>query len=179
MGHSYGGLTALRVATLAPARVRSLALYDPVAFGVLEPDCDGDAFAELSSLTFHWGQSAADHEAWLAGFVDYWGGGAGSWSRLRDAARAEMVRVGWVVHEGARTLVRDRTPEGAYRSLAIPTVLMTGEGSPLAARRVVARLGEAIPGARVERFAGAGHMGPLTHVARFNEILAAHLAAHG
>jgi pimeloyl-ACP methyl ester carboxylesterase len=177
VGHSYGGHIALRAASLAPARVRSLALYDPVAFGVLEPGRDAAAFEEMSSLTFRWGESAADHEAWLASFVDYWGGGAGSWSRLRDAARAEMVRVGWLVHEGARSLVADRTPESAYRSLSAPTVLMTGEGSPLSARTIVARLGAAIPGARVVRFAGAGHMGPLTHVKQFNEILVAHLAA--
>jgi len=177
VGHSYGGLIALHAAAAAPARVRSLALYDPVAFGVLEPGRDPDAAGDLARLTFHWGASAAEHEAWLASFVDYWGGGVGSWGRLREAARAEMVRVGWVVHEGARTLVADRTPADAYRSLTMPTVLMTGEGSPAAARGVVARLGEALPGARIERFAGAGHMGPLTHVRQFNEILAAHLAA--
>src|SRR5262249_36585534 len=33
VGHSYGGHVALRAATLAPDRVLSLALYDPVSFG--------------------------------------------------------------------------------------------------------------------------------------------------
>ncbi len=172
VGHSYGGQIALRAAALAPARVRALTLYDPVAFGVLEPERDRDAWADVGRLGFGWGESAADHEAWLASFVDYWGG-TGSWPRLRDAARAEMVRVGWVVHEGARSLVEDRTPAEAYRSFAVKTVLMTGELSPLAARRIVARLGEAIPGARVESIAGAGHMGPLTHAEPLERILAA------
>src|SRR3569832_2064607 len=46
VGHSYGGHIALRAATLAPDRVISLALYDPVSFGVLAPEGDREAFAE-------------------------------------------------------------------------------------------------------------------------------------
>jgi pimeloyl-ACP methyl ester carboxylesterase len=55
--------------------------------------------------------------------------------------------------------------------------LLTGERSPLAARRVVARLGEAIAGARVATVPGAGHMAPLTHVDAVNGIVLAALAA--
>jgi len=179
VGHSYGGHVALRAASLSPARVLSLALYDPVSFGVLDPEGDADAFAEMSSLELGWGASEADHAAWLRSFVEYWGG-AQAWSGLREAARAEMIRVGWVVHAGARSLIADRAGVEAYRSLTAKTVLVTGETSPIAARRIVARLGEAIPGARVERLAGAGHMGPLTHAEPWNQLLAAHLeAAHG
>lgn len=176
VGHSYGGLIALRAAALDPARVRSLAVYDPVAFGVLEPERDGDALGNLASLRFGWGGSAAEREAWLQSFVEYWGG-AGAWSRLRDAARAEFTRVGWIVHEGARSLTADAMRAEGYGSLTVPALLVTGEGSPLAAGRVVDRLGETLPGACVERLAGAGHMGPLTHGKQFNELLAAHLAA--
>jgi pimeloyl-ACP methyl ester carboxylesterase len=59
----------------------------------------------------------------------------------------------------------------------VKTLLVTGERSPIAAHRIVARLGDTIPGARVERFAGAGHMGPITHHEAWNRVLAAHLAA--
>jgi pimeloyl-ACP methyl ester carboxylesterase len=176
VGHSYGGHVALRAATLAPARVISLALYEPVSFGVLDLEGDRDAFAEMTGLEIPWGESASDHEAWLRSFVEYWTG-AGSWPRLRDAARAEMIRVGWVVYAGARSLVADRTGVDAYRPLAHKTLLVTGERSPIAAGRIVARLGAAVAGARVERIAGAGHMGPLTHVDLYNRLLAAHLAA--
>jgi pimeloyl-ACP methyl ester carboxylesterase len=174
VGHSYGGLTALLGAIRDPSRVRSIAVYDPVAFGVLDRERDPDAFANLADLRFDGGTTPVEREAWLQSFVDWWGG-EGSWAKLRDAARAEFLRVGWVAHEGARTLVGDRTPASAYASLAVPTLLMTGEHTPSAAGRVVARLGEIIPGARVERFEGAGHMGPLTHVAKLNELVVAHL----
>jgi pimeloyl-ACP methyl ester carboxylesterase len=176
VGHSYGGLIALRAALLDPARVLSIAVYDPVAFGVLDPEGDADAILDLSRLGFRWGPSEAEREAWLRGFVEFWGG-EGAWSRLRDAARAEFLRVGWIVHEGARTLAADATRADAYASLTPRALLITGEASPLVARRVVDRLGEALPDARVERIAGAGHMGPLTHGKQFNELLAAHLSA--
>lgn len=175
VGHSYGGHIALCAARRAPARVRSLALYDPVSFGVLDLEGDADAFAEMSKLERGFGASEAEHAAWLQGFVEYWGD-AEAWSRLREAARAEMIRVGWLVYAGARSLVADRTGIDAYRSLSAKTLLVTGERSPIAARRVVARLGEAISGARVERLAGAGHMGPLTHLEPWNQLLADHLA---
>jgi pimeloyl-ACP methyl ester carboxylesterase len=178
VGHSYGGFIALRAAALDPARVRSIALYDPVAFGVLEPGVEADAegLQDLARVHFGWGATDAEREAWLRGFVDYWGG-EGSWSRLRDAARAEFTRVGWIVHEGARSLTQDLTRADSYRALQVPALVITGEHSPPAAQRVVARLGEALPGARVARIAGAGHMGPLTHGKQLNELLAAHLAA--
>jgi pimeloyl-ACP methyl ester carboxylesterase len=178
VGHSYGGHIALRAATRSPAHVRSLTLYDPVSFGVLDPDADRDAFAEMSGLEIPWGVSEADHASWLRAFVEYWGGPE-AWSRLREPARAEMMRVGWVAQAGARSLIADRTGVDAYRSIAVKTLLVTGERSPIAAHKIVDRLGAAIWGARVERFAGAGHMGPLTHVEQWNQVLAAHLAATG
>lgn len=178
VGHSYGGLIALRAAALDPARVRSIALYDPVAFGVLDAEAPADAegVADLAQVRFGWGDTDADHEAFLRSFVDYWGG-EGAWLKLRDTARAELTRVGWIVHEGARTLSAETTRADAYRSLPFPALLITGEHSPPAAQRVVARLGEALPAARVERIAGAGHMGPLTHGKQLNELLSAHLAS--
>ena len=176
VGHSYGGHIALRAATLDPTRALTLALYDPVSFGVLDPEGDRDAFAEMARVDESFGASEAEHAAWLQGFVEYWGGPE-AWARLREAARAEMTRVGWVVYAGARSLVADRTGADAYRSLTARSLLVTGERSPIAARRIVERLGSAIPGARVEHIAGAGHMGPLTHVEQYSQLLAAFLAA--
>src|SRR5262245_29448800 len=37
VGHSYGGLLVLQIALAHPELVRSIAVYEPVAFGVLEP----------------------------------------------------------------------------------------------------------------------------------------------
>src|SRR5262245_19828893 len=85
VGHSYGGFVALLAAKAAPERVRSLVLYDPVAFGTLDPTTDADAVADLSRIDFRWESSEAGRERFLQQFVDYWGGD-GAWSSLREDA---------------------------------------------------------------------------------------------
>jgi pimeloyl-ACP methyl ester carboxylesterase len=179
VGHSYGGLLALLAAVEAPQAVRSMVLYDPVAFGVLDPVADADARAELAAVDLPWGTSGTserEHDAWLQAFVDYWGG-PGAWLLLREEARAEFRRVGWVVEQGVSTLVDDQTPAAAYRALAFPVTLMTGERSPLAAGAVVRRLAAACPDARVVTMPGAGHMGPLSHSGTVNDAIIAALGA--
>ena len=47
MGHSYGGLLALMLAQHRAPHVRSLTLYDPVAFGVLVAAADAEGLADL------------------------------------------------------------------------------------------------------------------------------------
>ncbi len=175
VGHSYGAFVGLVAALAAPRSILSMVLFEPVAFGALDPVLDADASATLVRVDTRWGPSPAEREHYLATFVDYWGGD-GAWNALREEARAEFRRVGWVVSEGVRTLTEDKTPASAYRSVATPVRLLTGETSPVAARRVAQRLGEVIPGASVITIPGAGHMAPLSHVGLVNgkilEVLA-------
>jgi len=176
VGHSYGGLVALLAALELPSAVRSLVLFEPVAFGVLDPVADARALVELEAVDVPWGATAAEHDRWLESFVDYWGG-SGAWAALRDDARAEFRRVGWAVHEGVVTLMADSTPSSAYGAITCPVTLITGESSPLAARRVVERLREAIPAARQVTLDGVGHMAPLADADRVNAVIRAALEA--
>jgi pimeloyl-ACP methyl ester carboxylesterase len=175
VGHSYGGFVALQSALARPSAVASLAVYDPVAFGALDRARDADVFAEVGSRGLGWGPEASDRERWLTAFVDYWGG-AGAWGALREDARAEFRRVAWVVREGVRTLMEDTTPAVDYRVVGAPALLLTGEASPAAARRVIERLAEALPHARTVTIPGAGHMGPLTHAEAVNAAVVGAIA---
>jgi pimeloyl-ACP methyl ester carboxylesterase len=171
VGHSYGGLVALHAALAAPDRVKALILYDPVAFGILD-EADHDVATTLNTIDLHGGATPETRDAWLEAFVDYWSG-PGAWGGLREPARAEFRRVGWAVREGVRTLMADLTRADAYAALP-PIHLITGEHTPVAAHRVVAKLAAAT-GADIIEIAGAGHMGPLTHpepfIARVLELL--------
>lgn len=162
VGHSYGGLIALLVALAEPAKVASIAVYDPVAFGTLDRVKDVDVLGGFDIVRGAWDGTPEGRERWLKGFVDYWGG-AGAWESLREEARAEFRRVGWVVYRGVDTLIGDETAASAYRAFDAPALLMTGQHTPAAGTRVIERLGEVLPHARTEVFANAGHMGPLTH----------------
>ncbi|CAN5619935.1 alpha/beta hydrolase [soil metagenome] len=170
VGHSYGGLIGLLAALATPERILSLTLVEPVAFGVLDREADADARAELDGIELRWGQAEGDRERWLNAFVDYWGG-AGAWIALREEARAEFRRGGWAVREGVRSLIEDTTPASAYRNFAFPVCLIRAEHSPLAARRVVQRLGEVLPRATIVEIPGAGHMSPLTHGGAVNAAI--------
>ena len=81
VGHSYGGLVALRFAERWRGRVASLSLYEPVAFGVLDR---GDAalaevkrIAECVQQLVRAGLRLQATEM----FVEFWSG-AGSFGRL-------------------------------------------------------------------------------------------------
>lgn len=162
VGHSYGGFIALRAAARTPSKIASLTLIDPVAFGVLAADTSGIGEADLARVDFRWEPTPSGRERWLRTFVDYWSGD-GAWDGLREEARNEFLRVGWVVYEGARTLTADRTPASAYAGIDAPVELVIGELSPPAARRVVEILAATLPRATRTEIPGAGHMSPLSH----------------
>jgi pimeloyl-ACP methyl ester carboxylesterase len=178
VGHSYGGFIALLVALHRPGMVRSLSLFEPVAFGVLHSLTDA---AALSSLV-NGGVEASlldpaigGQEPWLRAFVDFWNG-PGAWEALPEPARVSFRAVSWKLFGEVRSLLLDRTPHQAYAMLSASTLLLSGERSPLPARRVVAHLAEAIPGARVRTVAGAGHMAPITDAHQVNEWIVDHIA---
>jgi pimeloyl-ACP methyl ester carboxylesterase len=171
VGHSYGGFLALLFALAYPARVRSLALYEPVAFGILDEDSPEDiaARADLARLDMTW-----DGDGWLSRFVEWWQG-AGAWQAMGEETRAAFRAVGWKVHEEVATLVTDPTDRAGYAAIAVPTLLLGGERTPLAERRMIAKLAAAIPRATLRVFPGLGHMGPITHAALVNDAIAAFL----
>ena len=177
VGHSYGGFLAAHVARVRP--VRSLALYEPVTFSVLDPARDGDAIAALDPLdvsrTWQPDASGVD-EAWFASFVDWWNG-PGAWAAMPAEAQAAFRAAGWKLFEEVRTLAADTTGAAGFAAIAAPTLIMGGTRSPLTERRTVERLAQAVPGARLELLDGAGHMGPITHHAAVNALIAAHVRA--
>jgi pimeloyl-ACP methyl ester carboxylesterase len=179
VGHSYGGLLALRLALRRPEAVRSIAVFEPVTFGVLHDPPDAEALADLartdSEGTFL-DDATGGKEPWLERFVDYWNG-EGAWRALPEPSRENFRTVGRKLFQEVRSLLHDRLPASAYRALEAPTLLLHGTASPLSAQRVCARLAAALPRATLRPVEGAGHMGPISHAAAVNEIVAAHLAA--
>lgn len=173
VGHSYGGLVALQLALIQPERVRSLALYEPVAFGVLG-DADAEVRARLALPAYHADEAGVD-EAWLEAFVDWWNG-SGAWAALAEPTRAGFRRVAWKVHQEVASLTADTTDRARYATITAPTLLLGGARTPLTEQRTLQRLAEALPHARLELFPEMGHMGPITHADVVNAAIVAHVA---
>lgn len=175
VGHSYGGFLALQLALHRPELVRSIAVYEPVAFGILDEVKDADARSALELVKRQWEPdgSGAD-EAWLRAFVEWWNG-VGAWERLAEETRASFRAMGWKVFEEVMSLAADKTDRATYATIGVPTLLLGGERSPLTERRVIENLGTALPRATVRFFPGVGHMGPISHASLVNEAIVAHL----
>jgi len=174
VGHSYGGLLALQLALAAPDRVRSLALYEPVAFGVLG-EADADARAALALPEYRPDAAGVD-EAWLAFFVDWWNG-PGAWAQLAEPTRAGFRQVAWKVYQEVSSLSADTTDRARYATITAPTLLLGGARTAMTELRTLERLAEALPHARLALFPDMGHMGPITHADTVNAAIAAHVTA--
>jgi pimeloyl-ACP methyl ester carboxylesterase len=178
VGHSYGGLLVTQLALANPTRARSIAVYEPVTFGVLDP-ADADDARALASIAQLGGYRPDDRgvdEAWLQSFVDWWQGD-GAWSRLAEETRQAFRDVGWKLSEEVRSLALDRTTRTQYGAILAPTLLLGGGKSQPAETHVLARLAEALPAARLVVFPELGHMGPITHAREVNAAIAAHVRA--
>jgi pimeloyl-ACP methyl ester carboxylesterase len=175
VGHSYGGLLALQLALARPNAVRSLALFEPVAFGILDEPSDAEVrrVLDLLPLTYNGGSDGVD-EAWLATFVDWWNG-PGAWASLGDETKASFRAVGWKLSQEVVTLVADRTDRATYGSIGAPALLLGGARSPEPERRVLKKLAAALPRATLQVFEDMGHMGPITHAAVVNAAIVAHI----
>jgi pimeloyl-ACP methyl ester carboxylesterase len=179
VGHSYGGLIALHFALRRPDLVRSIAVYEPVAMSVLRTREDDDALQTLRTIRRTWKATATTgvDEEWLRDFVEWWNG-EGAWDRLPAETRDAFRVVGWKLFQEVMTLTADATSGETYATIAAPTLLLRGDASPLAERRVVERLSELLPRATLRSLPGVGHMGPISHPAIVNDAIGAHLEAH-
>jgi pimeloyl-ACP methyl ester carboxylesterase len=175
-GHSYGGAVALELARHWPGRVRSLTLYEPVRFALLD---DTPALwraivgvgRRIGALTL---AGRATDAAEL--FVDYWSG-RGRWAATPAPRQAALALRMSKVQAEFEALFSDRLRAPDLAALDLPVHLLTGETSPAPALRVAERLAEALPSARLTRLRGLGHMGPLEDPAAVTALLPSRWAA--
>lgn len=178
VGHSYGGAVALKAAGQHPQHVRSLTLYEPVAFRLLMDDPASHAEAQESLAVGERVQTHLerdDFEGAAQHFVDYWSG-SGAWAAMAAAARAAVAaRMPTVLlHFGALFNERQQTATLARLARArLPTLVLAGERTVATTRRIARRVRELLPGATHETLPCLGHMGPLTHARFVAERIAA------
>lgn len=187
VAHSYGATVALRLADRPAVRERlaSMFLAEPVLFGALLADEDGevarvDPEAVLSARAGFGADSPFLDEAtggslaWLERFIDYWNR-PGSWSKMPDALKEQALAVGWKMFQEVRICFGANLPFRDWR-IEVPTTLVLGERTTPHSRAMTRALARTHPREDlvVVEMKGTGHMAPLTHP----QIVVAELARH-
>jgi len=170
VGHSYGGATALRLARTAHRRIRSLAVFEPVAFHLLDAASPGRAEvgAVIAAI-----EAAATAQDAARRFIDYWNG-PGAFDALpapvreRFTAQVAKVRLDFAALLGESATLRDMA------AIDMPALVLTGRAGPASTHAVAARLASALPRATSGQTPG-GHMAPITHAADVNREIVAFL----
>jgi pimeloyl-ACP methyl ester carboxylesterase len=173
VGHSYGAAVALMAALANPGRVRSIALYEPTLFSLLDAEspapneADGirDAVADAGAAL-----DRGDADAAAERFIDYWSG-AGTWKSLPEQRRAPIAASVTNVRRWGRALLEEPTPLSAFRALNVPVLYMTGRRSQASALGVARLLSGTLPIVERVDFGEMGHMGPVTHADAVNEAI--------
>jgi pimeloyl-ACP methyl ester carboxylesterase len=161
-------------------RLRAMALHEPTLFALVERespspnDVDGIRSAVTASVA---ALDAGNAAGAARCFIDFWMG-AGSFDRMPErvqAATAESVRniQGW-----KDALFDEPTPLQAFTALEVPVLLMVGSNSPLSSRAVAQRLARVLPRVELMELDGLGHMGPITHPAKVNELIRRFVERH-
>ena len=180
VAHSYGALVALHAAQQLGHRLASLFFFEPVVFGQLlhDPEVDDEARAQARSFRYHpWFLTDLERggsDDWLEMFVDYWNR-PGSWARMPTAQKEETRALGWKMFQEVRSCFLDDLSPAQLR-LSVPTTIVRGEKTTVAAIAMAKLVARAIPSARFIELAGASHMAPLAQPDKVHPLLAQHFA---
>jgi pimeloyl-ACP methyl ester carboxylesterase len=178
VGHSYGAAIALRAALESPARIRTLVLYEPTLFSLLDAEApppnaaDGirQAVADAALAL-----DRGDRDRAAEAFIDYWMG-EGAWQRMPEPRRQPIAASAVNVRRWKHALFTEPTPLHAFRSLEVPVLFLLGGRTTASARGVARLLLAALPQVEVVEFEELGHMGPVTDPERVNAAIARFVA---
>jgi pimeloyl-ACP methyl ester carboxylesterase len=169
VGHSYGGAVGLRFCYQAPERVRSLSLYEPVAYHLLpaaeEVLVEIRKTHKIVNSYIDQGNDAAAAEY----FVDYWNR-AGTFATFPTEFREILCRGARKLPLSFRALMEEPLSLEDYSEIKLPVCLMAGRRSPLSSRRIAELLADYLPNCRFH-WVDSDHMAPVLQPELVNPII--------
>jgi pimeloyl-ACP methyl ester carboxylesterase len=166
VGHSFGATVVLAIAAQRPDLVRSLVLFEPVYFGLLN-DAQHSAFnANMAQeRPFNDAIERGDMMAAAEAFLTRWGL-PGEWDAMPVVAREVMASRMWLIPAQSDGIINNgpkRMKLDAIRDLQCPLLVMYGGNSPPIMEAITEVISEAVPNGQGDVLEGAGHMLPITH----------------
>jgi pimeloyl-ACP methyl ester carboxylesterase len=129
IGHSYGGAVALKAALAGPRRLRSLILFEPVLFGLL--NAHDPAQREITAVRDDTiaAVDRGDLDTAGARFVEYWTG-AGAWAGMPDERRRLVANAMRKVKSEWHAAFEEPASLSAFGALDVPTLSLVGRIPP-------------------------------------------------
>ncbi len=179
VGHSYGGLVALRLALAEAVPLRSLVLIEPIAFWLLGLAGEDELLSEIRGIAdgFNAAIDRGEPEAGVEPYVDYWNG-PGAWRSLPDPVRRYVMDTAAKVYHEWGSAFDVSIPLSEMERLRVPTLILCGGITNRTTRRITELLVERIAGARSATIPGARHMSPISHPDAVNAEIRGHLESH-
>ena len=179
VGHSFGGAVALKIALLRPELVKSLTLYEPVAFHLLNCGEQSEQWSltgvQTVEQTLNTAMAAGCDEFGMAEFIDFWQG-TGTWQGLQPALREKLVAAAPMVSSDFRCIYGETWTLDDLAGLQIPTLIMMGMDSPEVSQRLATMIALNLPGAEFAMLPGLGHMAPINAPEWVNPRIHQHIA---
>ncbi|WP_232830704.1 alpha/beta fold hydrolase [Tropicimonas sp. IMCC34011] len=162
IGHSFGGVVALRLAAARPDLVRRLVLIEPVWFRAAEGT---EAFEQLQADMVGLAAKLEEGpEPAARYFTDIWGTGR-PWEALDARTRAytaDRMHLVIAAETGNFGDPAGLAAPGGLEGLTMPVLLAAGSESHPVQRAVNDALAARLPHARQVIWDGAGHLAPIT-----------------
>ena len=174
VGHSYGAAIAFKAALMHPTLVRSLAVYEPTLFAMVDRDTPRPNGTEGIQQVVREGIASlesGDAEAAARAFIDFWMG-EGSYERTPPERRPAIVESCRSLPQWSHALLTEPATLDELRELRVPVLYLVGGRSPESSRCVAERLVPVLADVQRVDFPALGHMAPVTHPQPVNEAIA-------
>lgn len=163
LGHSYGGVIAIKAAMARGDRLSSLILIEPSCFHLLEQEKQ-EEYGEIARLQGLQREHEARGDAAQAArvFIEYWIGPE-AWTSMPARRQESMVLGLPKLNEDWPGTLEHNTRLADYSSLSLPTLLMRAKDTRRPSFRIVDLVRPILPNATLVEIASGGHMSPLTN----------------
>jgi pimeloyl-ACP methyl ester carboxylesterase len=171
VGFSWGGATALRVASTMPELVDSLAVIEPEAYALLRTQ-DSGAYAEICGLRDRC-RAHVSAGRWYEAFeefVDFYNG-PGSFARWPPQRREAFLAAQQTRGDLWHVLLDDVLTLDALAEVTAPVHVVEGSQTSAVDHAICDVVRRHVPHSRHTLIEGAGHMIPLTHPEPLTRVL--------
>lgn len=164
VGHSYGGMVALKISLARPDLIKSLTLYEPAGFHLLKTGEQGDRqlHDEISHVagTLNESLEIGRPEIGMECFINYWNGDK-AWDQLAAHSKQKIATLAPTIMADFSCIFAEDWPVEELRALEIPTLMLMGLESPAMAQRVACIIADTLPNARLAMLPELTHMAPV------------------